>query len=72
MPRKEKFPYSHSVHKTRTPHKCEMCGEIIPVGSMASYKNHFTGKRGYIHEPRGCWERKYKREKAEKGESDGD
>lgn len=49
MPRKEPFPYSHFVKKTRKNHKCEKCGQIISKGSMAQYKNLFTGCRGYIH-----------------------
>ena len=52
MPRKEAFPYSHSVGKTWKDHICHGCGEVIPKGSRASYKNLFTGRRGYIHEPR--------------------
>jgi len=49
MPRKEPFPYSHHVKKTRKDHKCEACGGVIPTGSRADYKNLFTGKRGYRH-----------------------
>jgi len=49
MPRKEPFPYSHFINKTRKDHKCEKCGDVILKGSRAQYKNLFTGKRGYIH-----------------------
>lgn len=49
MPRKEKFPYSHSVDKTRKEHKCGLCGGIIEVGEHARYKNLLTGGRGYVH-----------------------
>jgi len=50
MPRKEKYPYSHHISKTRKEHRCNGCGGIIPKGSRARYKNLFTGKRGYAHE----------------------
>jgi len=49
MPRKERYPYSHHVNKTRKEHKCVACGKIIPKGSTARYKNGFDGKRMYIH-----------------------
>ena len=52
MPRKEPFPYSHYIKKTRKEHRCELCGGIIISGSQARYKNLFTGKRGYIHPDR--------------------
>jgi hypothetical protein len=39
----------HLVQKTRTEHKCEACRQIIPIGSMATYRNAFTGKREYKH-----------------------
>lgn len=51
MPRKERYPYSHHIEKTRKDHMCERCYKIIPKGSQANYKNLFTGKRGYIHFP---------------------
>lgn len=50
--RREPYPYSHSVEKTRKEHKCERCGGIISKGKRANYKNLFTGKRGYVHESR--------------------
>ena len=49
MPRKEPYPYSHWVEKTRKEHKCGLCGEMIPKGSKARYKNMFDGTREYIH-----------------------
>jgi len=39
----------HTVERTRKTHKCERCGQIIPVGSKASFRNAFTGKRCYAH-----------------------
>ena len=39
----------HVVQKTRTPHKCERCGQMIAVGSKASFRNEFTGERCYAH-----------------------
>jgi len=55
MSRKEPFPYSHSVARTRCEHKCERCGQVISIGSRARYKNLFTGRRGHIHElPTSC------------------
>lgn len=41
----------HVVFKTRTEHKCEACYGVIPIGSTASYRNAFTGKRVYKHAP---------------------
>lgn len=49
MPRKEPFPYSHYIKKTRKYHICRLCKEIIVKGSSARYKNLFTGKKAYIH-----------------------
>lgn len=54
MWRKEKFPYSHFVDKTRTNHGCAICKLWIPAGAAARYKNLFTGKRGYIHNRPDC------------------
>jgi len=49
MPRTERYP--HYVTRTRTDHKCENCGGIIPKGSRwVRYKNLFTGKRSYFHD----------------------
>lgn len=36
---------SYQVQKTRKEHKCSICGDIIPVGSMAFW----TGKKEYRH-----------------------
>ena len=41
----------HLVEKTRKDHECHYCGEIIPKGSRAKYRNAFTGKRDYYHSP---------------------
>lgn len=49
MSKKQKEP--HFVSRTRTPHKCGNCGEIIPIGSFARYHNDFDGKRSYYHSP---------------------
>jgi hypothetical protein len=51
MPRKEPYPYSHRVENTRKDHLCQLCGEWILKGSRARYKNLFTGRRAYIHDP---------------------
>ena len=48
MPRKEPYPYSHWIKKTRKEHKCDICGLVIPVGVEARYKNGLAGKQ-YIH-----------------------
>jgi hypothetical protein len=49
MPRKEKFPYSHFVDKTRKEHECGLCWDVIRIGEHARYKNLSTGERGYVH-----------------------
>jgi len=54
MSRKEPFPYSHYVMKTRKEHRCELCRKMIPKGVQARYKNLFTGEKGYIHSIPDC------------------
>lgn len=55
----EGFVFSKKVSKTRNPHVCEVCAEIIPEGSEVMYcqrkDEHGRFSRDWTHLE--CWEK---------------